>query len=733
MNQEEFRNLVKQLEDMAVLGKKDSSDTLVTELTQIQNRINNLQDCLAEFKTISEDAYANEGARLQDQSLAIKIKEKVRALKTDLKEIQGKIDIETAKEKSQAHSIDETKQSLTISKDGILSMQKRSEMLSDEIIKAQYKEKIATLEETISDLKTSLDELETDYGKTQSSIEDLVKKREQIEKNIVTENGNLDELQATIDDGNAYIDKKRKESDEKTIANLEAEIAKLETRKNEIVDNPSLIANQAIEAFVSGDIPTALKKLKRVEEKAVEKNPYINEPNRDSLKDALVGAEEARDTFYQSIADRKYTDGNTTSIDARIAYLENSINIWKEDISKRNAKSNALDKDEVYNTDAELTKVQADITRITEELKEYKSLLEGINEEDISKKAEIQAAYDKKEKELSFAKRLRDSYNGDRLESIKEITSLEEYNKLVQEKIVKAESEKQTLSKEKALTNGTKDILAKQADDKKLQELVDNVMKLKHAMKFSEPVSAVMKKIESELGLSMNSDTQNEEVKSEMETAPLEEVQPTELQTEVEEIKEEQVKTNEIEQANEATEVKEDIALEQQKIEKSKEIVNNIATETTSPEVENIEPKQEVKEEEKSSDIVFEPVSFDDINTTFESEKKPEESGLDIKDTKESLVENNQIPATETLQTIETELNNQEPLKTTTKVVEQEPISLDNTPKESFDGMQAVKEETPVSTQETKDTLVDLSDFFKQLYPQSEMENSEETSLRLGA
>ena len=519
-----FAELTEMLVSMAVPGKnKADLYTLKHEVEELNSQNIKILSKLSEYKDMSDDKYMDVARRMQDQTFLMQYQKDLANLKEEKADLDSKLK-ELKEQEELLHSkVARVNSTLTRRADEIHKMQVRMAQAEDEETKKLYETRIESEQIKNRNTEARAEKANNEYDDIQMRIESIVVQLEDINDEIQKNEVALQELEDRLQNNDAYVDQMRKLADLEKKERLAEELKEKETRKAEIVSNPVYLANQAVEAHLEGDPTLARKICEEIAKIATANNAYINEPNKESLKEALVAAEEARDTFNESLVGKAYESSRSSITDIRIDYLKGRIDSYQQEISSLKSKIMELDLDQKYGTDASIKKLEEAIATITESTEKYEELLskkDEVSEEEIN---ELQAAYEKEKKYLENAKAMRDGYTENYLQDLERIDRINKDIQSYEEDIKAYTSEIDKLEKERVLSGtNNKDILAQRKDMKTLQDKAKIVQDIKASLNFDKTPNQVLAQIDQILGIVITpADTQDKTMEAPQVQAPV--------------------------------------------------------------------------------------------------------------------------------------------------------------------------------------------------------------------
>ena len=257
---------------------------------------------------------------------------------------------------------------------------------------------------------------------------------------------------------------------------------------------------------------SALKKVKELRDMLLEL-PYMDisiTSTKETLAIELENAEAKRDEFASMINSKNYESVDTTLIKDRIAYITDKKEKLKEEISAIKEKIKKLDNQELEDLNNRINYCENEVSNLNDKIEEYEITLQD-KDLTVSKKATLQASFDKKQEELNNVMELLNSYKNDRKKVILESYDLETKNIIeIEAEIKLLDEEIKKLEKLSVSSNKVKDIIAMENDKKTLKELNDTVKAIKKRQSLKNTPNEIYDEIEILLGTSDELSTMEE-------------------------------------------------------------------------------------------------------------------------------------------------------------------------------------------------------------------------------
>lgn len=503
MDGKSFAELTDMLVNMAVQGKKTDEYTLNMELKNLTSSISSILSELAEYKDMPDENYIDAAGRLQDQTFTMQLRKDISKLTSELKEHQRNLDELKEKENDIYNKLNVLTNSVSLAEKSIEAMQSRMATTQNEETKINYEQSIVQLQTKKKEEEQRLEHIKEEQNEIQSKIEAIRAQMDALEATKTMKETTLEGIEANLASEDAYIDKKRQQEDIARKEQLTKELDLLETKKSELVKDPVLLAKQAVEAYLEEDPTTARKICEEIATIATTKNPYLDEPNKDSLKEALVIVEEERNSFLTTMQGRTYESSDNNVLEGlRIGYLNRRITSNEQRISVLQTEISEIDSDQKYGTSIDITKVESIIAVEQEKLKKYEELLKKVDDEDFENKRALQAVYDRLQIRIESAQALSEKYTENRLMDLQRIDAINDEIKACEAQNEQYKREISEIGKEKVLNGaGAKDILAEREDKRTLDEKVETVKNIKASLNFAQTPTQILAQIDQTLGL----------------------------------------------------------------------------------------------------------------------------------------------------------------------------------------------------------------------------------------
>lgn len=509
MDKQVLVEYIQRLVDMS--GSKSSGEASRIELSELVAEITSIKNQLASLSSDSEALYYNEEEKLRDRQLEVQCQKRIRQIKIELEQVQSSLN--KIKEEEEKINKELSLNSKSLSLEVIDKATKKAEKSSDPKVKEHYAQIIAQENERITNNDKIYAETQSKQQSVQQRMLELTEEIEALEKKLRFNEEILKETQQNLSDDKNYIDKANRQGDIAKKESLQARLKELEEKQKEIINDPVVLGDQAREALLKGETLTALNKVREIA-RQVGELPYMQVANDKSLELEELRLIKDRDDYFISIKGKKYSLDESKGIENRIIFLENCINTWEVEKDNYQREAASIDSDAKYSINSNLSETSKSVERLEQEVNEYTSSISACDEKDLKKKVELQASLNYKNELLNKYRTILDSYKKSLVSSINESKQLESIADQISKKINSAKSEIEDLKNGKLIFDTEiKDVLGKERDFAKLNELSKQIMAIKHRRKFVESPSDILQKFEQGLGFDVTPDeVKNEEI-----------------------------------------------------------------------------------------------------------------------------------------------------------------------------------------------------------------------------
>ena len=490
--------------DALVKMSESSSNagTMKVELREVECAIKEKKLELKELNSsISDDKYFDASGEIVDKNIEISLTKKIKALKKSFEELEEQISSVVLDEEKMFSDLDKLEKIIEESESFIVVLKTKISSANSEE-KEHFETLLKETEIKLKDSKKELDKKQKKYEKIQGKLEVLSYSKNELQNKIESETEKLIDIKANLLNKRGYINSELKQEDQEKIDKLNAEIAKLQEEKTKILKDPIMIAEEAKNYLIDDDKTSALKKVKELRDLLLEL-PYMDiavEASAETLSMELENAEAKRDEFASMINSKNYESVDTTLIKDRISYITDKKEQKNNEIEEIKKKISELDNKELDDLNNRINYCENEVDNLKEKIEEYEETLEETDLA-ISKKATLQASFDKKQEELNNIMGLLTSYKNDRKNIILKSYKFEtETIKELEEEINMIDEEIKRLEKLSVSSNKVKDIIAMENDKKTLKDLNDTVKAIKKRQSLKSTPNQIYDEIEMLLG-----------------------------------------------------------------------------------------------------------------------------------------------------------------------------------------------------------------------------------------
>ena len=519
----------------ALVKMSDSSanvGTLKVELREIECSIKEKKLDLKELKSsMTDDKYFDASGEIVDKNIEISLGKKIKLLKKSMEELNVQLrELEQDEEKLHTE-VESLITSISDSENFIQVLNiKISSANSEE--KSDFKSLLKECESKLKESKKELDKVQKKYEKVQGKLEVLVFSKKELDNKIESETEKLMDVKANLLNKRGYVNSELKNEDEERVKELENEIDKLEAEKTRILNEPVMMAEEAKNYLIDDDKTSAIKKIKELKELLV-LQPYMDIDtvySEETLAIELENAEAKRDEFASMINSKNYESVDTTLTKDRIAYITDKKEKLISKIEDVKKEIKRLDTVELEDLNNRINYCENEVLNLKDKIAEYEETLKD-SDLTITKKASLQASFDKKEEELKNVMALLASYKNDRKNVILQSYKLDtEKISSINEEIDEINKELKCLEKLCVSSNKAKDIMAIENDKKTLKDLNDVVKAIKKRQGLKITPSEIYEDIEFMLGTSdVYLDEKDEEPVEDLSS----EFEPVDIDTEI--------------------------------------------------------------------------------------------------------------------------------------------------------------------------------------------------------
>ncbi len=481
-------------------------DTANAELQEIDSRViflNTELDLLNEEG--KKEKYFKASEKQVDENIKVSLEAKIKKQERAIQNLQKEIDNVVDEEIMLHNILTKLQNSITSSNEYIGILNDRYSAISDSENKAYYQKLLQDENQKLEDLIASLHLKEEEHNSVLQNLNTLNSDMAEMQEQLENEKSRLAETKSNLLNPLSYINEEMKKIDEDRKSEIIKELENLEKRREEILSDPVMIANEAKALIIEDDRENALAKIKELVSIAKSK-PFMDIPNGTELAALLKDEEEsailARDEFAGFIDTKNYMDQDNKVIEERINYLDLEINGLEEKIRMAKEEIKKIDTIEIQQLNERLENTLEVESELENDLKNYQIIMESEQEDKTPKRrAILAAAFNTKQNELANVLNLVNHYKYDQKILIGKAYKLEAIDiKKYEEEIFARQEEILEMTALLKNTNKVKDVLAIENDKKKLKELDDAVKDIKHRAKYSQTPSEIYDEIEIYLG-----------------------------------------------------------------------------------------------------------------------------------------------------------------------------------------------------------------------------------------
>lgn len=505
--------------------------TMKVELRELEVEIKEKKFELKDLESsISDDKYFDATGEIVDKNIEISLTKKIRFLNKSLGDLEVKVSDVKEEEQKRFNEVESLKKDIDEATNfiDVLGTKISSENTKD---KENFEKLLKETEEKLKDSKNELDKAQKEYEKVQSKLEMLSYSKKELESKLEEDTEKLIDVKSNLLNKRGYVNAELKQEDEEKIDKLESELKELEDAKNELLSDPVMIAEDAKNYLLDDDKTAALNKIKELRD-IILTQPYMDldsNTSSETLNAELNNAEAKRDEFASMISSKNYESVDTTLIKDRITYIKDKKEKLAKEIDGIRKEIKEYDTKDLEDLNNRINYCEDEVKNIKEKLIEYDETLKN-SDLTMSKKASLQASYDKKQEELNNVTELLNLYRNDRRTIILKSFDLETVKiKDIEDQIAEIDKEIKKLERLCVSTNKAKDIIAVENDKKTLKELNDTVKAIKKRKSLKVTPNELYDEIEVLLGTDATLDNKDtDEIKE--ESIYIDEMEPEEIE-----------------------------------------------------------------------------------------------------------------------------------------------------------------------------------------------------------
>lgn len=511
-------DLLVKIDTLIEMSKSTSNyDTLKAELIEIQADIDLKKKEMEDLRlSIKDEKYIKASDRIIDENIKVSLELKIQKLEANLKKSEKELK-KILKEEETSHQTMltwEEKVSKLTKLLSVLNEKLNSLNKSDKETREYYQNLISETEKKLESAELQVTETKEEYLSVSRKLTDFTNDVTKLKTSIQEEKEKLSKTIESLLNNESYIDQNKKNEDEKRLNHLRTKIEELQTRKEEILKDPSLIGNEAKELLIEDDRTGCLAKVRELVT-IVKKLPFMELDNSSEvnkiLKEALETASLERDEYASYIESKQYNGNDTKIVKDRQKYLEEQKQELEEELTELKNKIKQIDTVKVKEINSLLSAATVIEETLKKELNEYKIVIEEEKEnESPKKKAVLLASYKKKEEELAIIEEMISAYENEMEDLMLYSKELEiESIGKINEKINKIEKSLKDVAKKVMVSGRATDVLAVESDKNKLKELNDKINAINERKKYKETPSEIYDEIEMALGAFLEEESKN--------------------------------------------------------------------------------------------------------------------------------------------------------------------------------------------------------------------------------
>ena len=486
-------------------GASLSIDTLKAELNEIEKESDKLKNELSILTSSNlDEKYFKATEKQVDENIKVSLEAKIKKQEKYLKSLQEQIYSVTLEESELHSTIIILKDEISSSKDYITALNDRIPTIIDGISLGNYKNILNEEEKHINELISLLRKKEEEYAEVLERLNYLNLAKEELQTKLDSNKERLQETKSSLINPLSYVDDELKRLDLDRIEEIKKELLVLDKRRIEIITDPTIIAEEAKELILDDDRTSALAKVRELVT-LVKSKPYMDIPSSSEMSSMLVEeleiASNKRDDFAALIDTKEYSGVDTTIVTARIDYLNSEISNIENKIQALKDEVKSIDENDFAILNERLEEAVRLSNELEQDIQEYEEIMESDEEKTPKRRAVLNAAFLKKQKDLETIHMVIENYKKDQKELIKQAHEFEAVEIPAFQKVIdRLKDEIKLLNKVLLTSTKSKDVLAIENDKKKLKELDDTVKAIKHRQKYEETPSEIFDEIEIYLG-----------------------------------------------------------------------------------------------------------------------------------------------------------------------------------------------------------------------------------------
>lgn len=495
---------------VAMAGSSLDAFEIETELISINKEIQDKKQAIEDLKSMMNDhRYFNASNELVDKNIELSLKSKIGRLNRKLKSLQLKLDKVRTDKNVLDRDISALKEKIEENKKYIELLETKTGKNDSDNLKQilnQEKEHLHSLEQDLANKENKQEEINKELELTEQALDELSKKRDEDE-------ARLQEVEDNLNNPNAYIDEELKRADEEQMESLNVSLEELQQRKLEYLTDANMVGADAKELIVNGNHTEALAKIKELLE-IVKSKPYMDVTSLSVLDEELEKKENERAELSSYIENKDYTSMNSEAAKKRIEYLHQGTAQKQQEIEQLNSLLDAVNQDIDGSLASMIRSLEEEISNITKEIDEYRSMLED-NTKSRKTKANLENAILKKEREKEVVEKVLDNYKKDLLFQITISNSFLKMAQRLEQVISDYQEETSELNRLSDMDGLEKDYVLEEKDKEKLKNINEEIRQIKNRKNFDKTPDEIYDQIEMLLAQVKPNVTDTKEVRPE--------------------------------------------------------------------------------------------------------------------------------------------------------------------------------------------------------------------------
>ena len=476
---------------VAMAGSNLSASEIEAELIQINKEIQDKKQVIEELKSMMNDhRYFNASNELVDKNIELSLKSKLGRLNSKLKGLKIKLDTARVDKNMLDRDITVLKEKIEENEKYIEQLKtKTNEKKNDNLaqILNQEEKHLHALQQALTDKEKKSETISKDLELTEQAWNELNQKKSEDEKR-------LQEIEDNLNNPNAYIDEELKQKDEEQLKHLSASLEELQQKKLEYLTDANMIGADAKELIVNGNHTEALAKIKELLT-IVKTKPYMDITSLSVLDEELEKKESERTELSNYIENKDYTSMNSEAVKKREEYLQEDTAQKKQQIDELNHLVEAVNQDIDGALASMIRSLEEEISNITKEVDEYRTMLEDTTKSRKTK-ANLENAILKKEREKEVVEKVLANYKRDLLFQITISNSFLKIKERLEQVISDYQEESLELNRMSYMDGLEKDYVLEEKDKEKLKNINEEIRLIKNRKKFDKTPDEIYDQIE---------------------------------------------------------------------------------------------------------------------------------------------------------------------------------------------------------------------------------------------